>query len=291
MRNPVKALIAACLIVPAVGGGCSAASAKRAVDAYTIAMRYDVKLRWMGLDRESCLETSRRDFATIAQWGFETVAVEHLADEDRLAIVDLASEVGLTILDATNAAGKSPAVVTTRPMWNASAGEARGRLLASFSTQLREGRTGGLIVDRFSRIPANLPTSENPTGETLASHRAAITELLERAKRWGPLLAAADAWSLPDRESEPLRPQVTVLSRRTRRYVLISNTTETRFIRQEVALPGALLGATVARAVEVPASSESGAGRVFHHKQGRRELSVPVALRPGDAILLEIFPN
>jgi hypothetical protein len=77
------------------------------------------------------------------------------------------------------------------------------------------------------------------------------------------------------------------LVRGKRRFVLVLNRSMERYARGNVLLPENLGGKAVTRAVEVPPSPAKAAGRVIEPQRGR--ITLPAALRPGDAALFEIF--
>ncbi len=159
--------------------------------------------------------------------------------------------------------------------------------LARFHTGLAARRTAGLIVDRYRR------TAGDPPGLTAAGQRftptesAAIKQLLIRARQWGPRLRelAARPLAVPGGGQADLK--VTALTGQRRRYVLVFNSSADRYRRGEVRLPESIGKAPVVRAVEVPPSAGSPLGRVLDGQGG--PITLPVTLRPGDAILFEVF--
>jgi len=339
--------------------GCVAAP-KPGAGPFVLALRYDVEPVRIGLSEGAHLETAREHFTKIAELGFDTAVLQHVADEDRTSLLDLAAECGLRLavpdrridyfvktgvwastpmLSATELAARVgppashpafaalvlqgaggdgsrsraarvrelldaqgvpvlclgetqpgaslPAIVNTAGLWDGPPSEAAGRLLAQYFDGLGHGRTGGVIVDRFARLPGDAPGVQNPSAELLAGHRAALAELAARARRWGPLLVGAETSDVPLPDDLSAEVRLTVLHRGQRRYLLVANGAGATFLRQVVRLPATMAGATVARAVEVPSTAERGAGRVMHAVG--RDLSLPIDLRPRDAALFELF--
>jgi hypothetical protein len=165
-------------------------------------------------------------------------------------------------------------------------GTALERLLAKYHTALCAGQTGGVIVDRFMRLPGDPPGLTSPDEPLLPAHSSAIAALIQRARCWGPRLSALPASSLVSAMDSSWLT-VTAFGRRSRRYVLVFNTSTERFAREEVRLPALILDQAVLRAVEVPPSTDRGAGRVIHAQRG--QLVLPIEVRPGDAALFEVF--
>jgi hypothetical protein len=180
-----------------------------------------------------------------------------------------------------------PAVIDSRTVRDGPPGAAIERLLTQYHEALFAGQTGGVIVDRFMRLPGDPPGLTSPDDPLLPAHTAAIAELVQRARCWGPRLRGLSAVPLDAAISDSSRLTTTAFGHGARRHVLVFNRSADRFARQEVRLPASVLGASVQRAVEVPPSSARGAGRVIQAQRG--QLTLPVELRPGDAALFEIF--
>ncbi len=159
--------------------------------------------------------------------------------------------------------------------------------LAGYHRGLLLGRTTGLVVDRYRR-PIGDPPGLVTYGRSPEPARAsAIRELITRARRWGPRLHRFVVEPLATVLPEGLGVRVAVFARDRRKYVLVFNPSSDRYARGEVALPETINGAEPERAVEVPPSEARLAGQVFYRQRGR--IVLPVALRPGDAALFELF--
>lgn len=177
----------------------------------------------------------------------------------------------------------APAVVSTAPLWAGPPGEASARLLDAYVRELREGRTGGLIVDRFARLPGDPPGVAS--ADSQAGHRAALTALLARSQQWGPLLAGSEVRTMASVEAAA-PGSTTLFLRGPRRYVLIHNEANDRFVRKDVALPTVLAERPVVRAVEVVPAGQPGA--IVSAPPGK-PVVIAIELRPQDAVLYELF--
>jgi hypothetical protein len=178
------------------------------------------------------------------------------------------------------------AIIDARALRDGPPGMAVERLLAKYHAALGAGQTGGVIVDRYMRLPGVPPGLTSPDEPLLPAHSSAIAALIQRARSWGPRLSALPARPLVS-ETDSSWLTVTAFGRGARLYVLVFNTSEERFAREEVRLPASILDRSALRAVEVPPSTDCGAGRVIYAQRG--QLLLPVELRPGDAALFEVF--
>ena len=179
------------------------------------------------------------------------------------------------------------AVIDARAVRDGPPGSAVERLLTQYHEALCAGQTGGVIVDRFSRLPGDPPGLTSPDEPLLPAHHTAIAELVQRARCWGPRLRGLPAAPLDPAATGSSRLTTTAFGHGARRYVLVFNRSADQFVREEVRLPASVLGASVLRAVEVPPSTARGAGRVIQAQRG--QLTLPIELRPSDAALFEIF--
>ncbi len=199
----------------------------------------------------------------------------------RYALVGLPSE-------STDDRGiAAPAVIDVCVDDRASAGDTLEAWLGQYHGALMAGRTGGVIFDRFRRIPGDPAGIDAPSRKRSPAYLAALKALLDRARVWGeplhgaaPVVTAGLASAFDD-------VAVGALAREKRRFILIANRSNERHVRETIRLPEIVGGRVVRRAVEIPASSTRPAGRVIEAIRGQVALSV--ALRPGDAALFEIF--
>ena len=159
--------------------------------------------------------------------------------------------------------------------------------LLQYHRAMSVGNTWGLLVDRFRRLPGEGFAITATTGPEAVSPRAGLKALLNRARRWGPLLCGATAAPLAPETVLPPDVKGTSLIRGPRRIVLLFNSSVGRYARGEARLSGPIAGRPVERLVEVPASDERPAGEVLHAADG--VVVVPIDLRPGDGLLYEVF--
>ncbi len=159
--------------------------------------------------------------------------------------------------------------------------------LRQYHQGLIDGRLAGLVFDRYRRIPGDGPGIITQGGPPDPARLAAVKELAARARLWGPRLTGATPGPLRLGASADADLSVTAFDHGRRLYVLVFNRSADRYTRSEVVLPELINGASPSRAVEVPASMSNPVGRVVNPHRGR--IGLPVDLRPGDAVLFEIF--
>ena len=161
------------------------------------------------------------------------------------------------------------------------------RWLAQYHGALAAGSTGGVVVECYRRPPGDPPDLAADRVPLTAARAAALRELITRARRWSRSLRRSTAQPLAVILSSGLEVRVTEFLRARQRCVLVFNPSADRFARGEVLLPELVGGAAVSRAVEVLPSASGPAGRVIDARKGR--IVLPIALRPGDARLFELF--
>jgi hypothetical protein len=159
--------------------------------------------------------------------------------------------------------------------------------LAQYHEALIQGRTAGVVLGRYRR-PADDPRGLGTAGEAPKSaDLAAIKELATRARHWGTYLRGARPEAIVPAAGETEGLSLATLIHGKRRLVLVFNESTEHYARKSVALPGIIGGKEIVRAVEVPPNPSAPAGQVIPAHRGR--VTLPVALRPGDAALFEIF--
>ena len=176
------------------------------------------------------------------------------------------------------------------------------RLLLEFHTETYSGWNDGVVVDmRVSQAapnaspPAEVETSNDTTSsesvESLAVHGPksldfAVDSVIRRAQHWGAKLQGCGQVVLyaPDAPADSMR--TALFYRGGRRFIFLFNQSSEP-ARRTIRFPAALAGRPILRAVEVPSIAERLAGEVIPTRHG--ELAIPVALRPGDAALHELF--
>ncbi len=167
-----------------------------------------------------------------------------------------------------------------------SPGSLRESWLGQWHRGLAEGRTAGLLVDRW-RGTQNVVAGLETDGAGLSvAQQAALRELVARAAAWGPRLHRMRAVPLGS-AAGPAGVRIVGLEGRDRRYALVWNSSESAFARGAVALPAQFGAEPIRRAVEVPPAPRDSVGQVFLPSDGR--IVVSVDLRPGDAALYELF--
>ena len=195
-------------------------------------------------------------------------------------------EPGILTIQTTQLDPDRDASLTQQALWRYHAG-------------LRTGRTAGLLFDRYRALPddsAGAPAAPEPLTPAL---NAAVQALAERAGRWGPKLfgARARAVSVPHgayrgvggapRTARYGDLAFTEFVRGNRRYLMVFNRALDQHVRGPCVLPALIGEQEVRRAVEIPGSSVRVAGEVVQARGGK--LNLRLELRPGDAVLYELF--
>ena len=182
---------------------------------------------------------------------------------------------------------RTSARVITSPAERRGDGSPTVELLAQFSEELSRARTKGLVIDRFYRVAGDSDGFDLSAGIHKPAPAAGLTALLARARQWGPRIAELTASPVPSGAGDALEVRLTVLADEARRYLLVSNPSREKACRGTVTMPDHLGGRPVARAVEVAPASDRLPGTVAASRQGH--ITLTVDLRPGDALLFEIF--
>lgn len=152
---------------------------------------------------------------------------------------------------------------------------------------LAEGRTAGLLVDRWRGTQDVVAGLEEDGAGLSVAQQAALRELVGRAAAWGARLHRARPVPLGGNSAGPAGVRIVGLERRDRRYALVWNASESAFARGVVALPSQFGTDAINRAVEVPPTPRESVGQVILPSDGR--IMISVDLRPGDAVLYELF--
>ena len=157
--------------------------------------------------------------------------------------------------------------------------------LAQYHEGLVAGRTDGVVFDQFRTLAgAGMLSKEVPL---TPARIAALRRLLIRVQAWGPRLHGLSATPIKAEVQGTGSLKLIALTRGPTRYVLAFNRSRHDYARFRLRLPETIHGAGVSRAVEVPASSSEKPGRVLH--AGSEGILIPIDLRPGDAVLFEVF--
>ena len=200
--------------------------------------------------------------------------------------VSARDEPGILTIHAAHLDPEQEASLTQQALWR-------------YHTGLRMGRTGGLLFDRY-RDPAGDSSDAYETPEPLTpTLSTAVQTLAERAGRWGPKLfaARARAVSVPyeayrgaggaRRTARYGDLAFTEFVRGRRRYLMVFNRALDQHVRGPCVLSALIDEQEVRRAVEIPGSSVRVAGEVVQARAGK--LTLQLELRPGDAVLYELF--
>jgi len=181
----------------------------------------------------------------------------------------------------------SLAVVTTTGDAPQVDGSPIERWLAQYHRELLLGKTGGIVVDRYRRLPGDPPGLASNDTPMPTAKAAALRTLVTRVRRWAPHVHRTTVQPVDAVVSADADLRVVILVRGERRHLLIFNPSGDQYVRGDVSLPGSIEGEALTRAVEVPSSDTKPTGRVFYRVRGR--IVLDIALRPGDAALFEVF--
>jgi hypothetical protein len=161
------------------------------------------------------------------------------------------------------------------------------RWLAQLHAGLADGRTGGVVLDRYRGLPgddAGLIIGNDPPS---AATMSAVRQTGLRAARWGPLLAHLKPQPLQLVVPGETKLMGSAFAKGRRRYALLFNRSPEQYVRAEVKLPAMVAGQSVVRAVEISPVTDDVPGQVF--RGGPDGIPVSVDLRPGGAALFELF--
>lgn len=194
----------------------------------------------------------------------------------------------LAIGDSGMAGGPdSLAVVTTTGDATQVDGSPMEQWLAQYHRELLLGKTGGIVVDRYRRLPGDPPGLASDGRPMPTAQAAALRALVTRVRRWAPHIQRTTVQPVDAVVSANADIRVVCLERGKRRHLLIFNPSGDQYARGDVSLPESIGGSALIRAVEVPSSETAPAGLVLFPVRGR--IVVNVVLRPGDAVLFELF--
>jgi hypothetical protein len=156
-----------------------------------------------------------------------------------------------------------------------------------FHAALARGYTGGLLVDRYYRIPGRGSALADPNGDVSIERINAVKRLAGRMQRWSPLLNRLSLKPLaPPSDASPTL-SLSLFARDRRRLLLVFNRSTAEYLRTTLTLGDTLDGVGAERLVEVPGDTDATLGAVIEARRG--VLTVTLDLAPGDARLYEVF--
>jgi len=197
----------------------------------------------------------------------------HLADSGKRARCKNAREI----------VASAPAVVDTAMLAVKQHGSPKQQLLAQYHAALSAEQTGGLVVSGWQHED----TAENGRFDSLPAPRAAMTALIERAKRWGPRLVGSTVVRTEASVSCAPCFRVTVFARGNRHHILVFNPAPDHYAGGKLRIPARFDGKKIQKAVQIPGDNAPTPGKV--HKAAHGTIIVPLKLSPGDAALFEVF--
>ncbi|UCG15782.1 MAG: hypothetical protein JSV19_10850 [Phycisphaerales bacterium] len=159
--------------------------------------------------------------------------------------------------------------------------------LGMYHAGLCAGGTCGVVMDAYAEVPGRQQGLVDRRGRLTVERSAAIKRIVNRAQHWGPLICGAVPEVLHGAECFDEDLRTVLLTRRRRRFILVANTSVTRFVRTRVTLPEQIGRAPAQRAVRVPGDPGVIGGSVAPLRHG--EIRLTVDLAPGDANLYELF--
>jgi len=159
------------------------------------------------------------------------------------------------------------------------------RLLADYHSALIDGNTQGLIIEGWPIFEQGENAENNQDGR-LRAMKTSARAVLHRAHRWGPRIFHASA-RMVESVDDSTDYRAVLLIRPKSAFLLVVNSLAERRLRGNAEFAASDRGRRFARAVEVPAESDRHTGMVVEAKRGR--FIIPLNLRPGDAVLFELF--
>ncbi len=160
--------------------------------------------------------------------------------------------------------------------------------LHRFHQALAAGATAGFTFDRYKTISGEKGGFVVGDRAPNTADEAGLEAVCRRAKHWGRRVAGASCSELTPLSAPASEAfEVKLFSRGARRFVLLFNSSENAYIRGEVILPDKLAQPSIRRAVEIPKTPDRTLGKVY--RTGVQGLSITIDIRPGDAMLFELF--
>jgi hypothetical protein len=155
------------------------------------------------------------------------------------------------------------------------------QLLRQFHEALVEGRTAGILLESSGSPRWSEAGSSDP------ARMSAWHQMIGRAQAWGPRLANLTARIIAPPDDWGGDGRIALFEDGDRRYLLIFNRSDSRYLRKPYAFPASEYPPVAVRAVQVPTSPTGLPGQVKEASRDRIHLAPE--LRPGDAVLYELF--
>lgn len=159
--------------------------------------------------------------------------------------------------------------------------------LNTYHAGLAAGATGGVVFDAYAETPGRMHGLAPGDDSRQAERSAAAKEVIDRARRWGPLLLETSPQPITQPRVFDDSLRLVLFAKSRRRFLMVWNTSTERFVRGRVSVPETIAGSRVSRAVEVPGDPGTVGGEVIERHRGGMDLAVDLA--PGDATLYELF--
>ncbi len=288
-----------------------------------LAIRYNAPSPHSLQNGENKLRDFQHDFTLIKNLGFQTVYFGYVPDNKQSQIKKIASQTDLHIdfgypqsvgevssasavlygssahtseahmrrsnrltTNHTNKKYRTLAVIDLQRIDSDPHYSSQAQLLAQYHHSLVTGKTNGIVVGPFHQTLES-STSLMKLDEPLnASDRTAMAGLVERVKIWG-----AHLYGMYSRPLQPTPPRetvdITVFFRGHRQYLFFFNRQTKRYARERVVIAKTDFVHPPQRAVELSTTSKKILGDVVHSRDGVFTFSIE--LRPGDAVLYELF--
>lgn len=158
--------------------------------------------------------------------------------------------------------------------------------LASYHRGLLHGQGGGIVFNAYRALPGNWTGIVEDDRPPAPERIAMLRRIIRRSDRWRDRLAGLQVKPVKgDHDAPDL--ETGLFSNDRLSYLMLVNTSATRFFRQSVTFPAGFDDLDVERAVAVTRAEDATVGKVFRTRRG--ELVIPLDLAPGEAELFELF--
>ena len=212
---------------------------------------------------------AERAFASIRALGCNAVMIDDPESEEaKKRLHSVAVRSGLRVLPSSNSLALLELNADTT---------SRTNMFNRYHGAVARGEADGIMF----RTPAS-----DANGEDVGRKYAAIRRLADRAGKVGRRLRGAIVTPLLSADGDKAVLSCTLHETGRRAYLLLHNTSDTRFVRTPVRISGEGIQAA-RRVVEVPFDPHTLVGDVHNVRVG--QVTLPTNLAPGDAKLFEVF--